>query len=118
MCREQKGGDRQKLHHLIRVHSMDAGKVRCHTPPTLDRICVCPSQRLSHASVVVVLCYGWSQVVKAEGKPNDLLDRIRNDPDFAAVRNRLSNDSLLRECQSTESAEATQHHRPHHRPTD
>lgn len=99
MCREQKGGDRQKLHHLIRVHSMDAGKVRCHTPTiTLDRICVCPSQRLSHA---VVLWYGWSQVVKAEGKPNDLLDRIRNDPDFAAVRSsRLSNDSLMMEWQS------------------
>lgn len=24
---EQKGGDRQRLHHLIREHSMDAGKV-------------------------------------------------------------------------------------------
>ena len=47
---EQKGGDRQALHHAIREHSMDAGKV-----------------------------------VKAEGKPNDLLDRIRKDPLFADV---------------------------------
>jgi len=43
----KKGGDRQKLHEAIRVHSMEAGKM-----------------------------------VKIEGKENDLLDRIKNDPIF------------------------------------
>lgn len=28
-------------------------------------------------------------VVKGEGKPNDLMDRIRNDPNFAAVHEEL-----------------------------
>ncbi len=32
-------------------------------------------------------------VVKGEGKPNDLLERIRNDPAFAAVHDKL--DSLV-----------------------
>ncbi len=32
-------------------------------------------------------------VVKGEGKPNDLLERIRNDPGFAAVHDKL--DSLV-----------------------
>lgn len=43
----KKGGDRQKLHEAIRVHSMEAGKQ-----------------------------------VKIEGKENDLLERIVNDPIF------------------------------------
>jgi len=46
----KQGGDRQVLHHAIREHSMEAGKV-----------------------------------VKAEGKPNDLLERIRKDPLFKDV---------------------------------
>jgi len=50
----KKGGDRQALHHAIREHSMDAGRV-----------------------------------VKAEGKPNDLLERIRLDPLFSVVHNEL-----------------------------
>jgi len=48
------GGDRQELHELIRVYSMEAGAV-----------------------------------VKGQGKPNDLLDRIRKDPNFAAVHSEL-----------------------------
>ena len=48
------GGDRQELHELIRVHSMDAGAV-----------------------------------VKGQGKPNDLMERISNDPKFAAVHSKL-----------------------------
>lgn len=48
------GGDRQKLHEAIRVHSMAAGVV-----------------------------------VKGEGKPNDLMDRIANDPLFEPVHNKL-----------------------------
>jgi len=48
------GGDRQELHEVIRVHSMEAGAI-----------------------------------VKGEGKPNDLMDRIRNDPKFAAVHDML-----------------------------
>ena len=48
------GGDRQDLHEVIRVHSMDAGKV-----------------------------------VKGEGKPNDLMERIKNDSKFAAVHDKL-----------------------------
>ena len=48
------GGDRQELHELIRVHSMQAGVV-----------------------------------VKGEGKPNDLMERIANDPAFAAVHSKL-----------------------------
>jgi adenylosuccinate lyase len=49
------GGDRQELHELIRVHSMQAGAV-----------------------------------VKGEGKPNDLLDRIANDPAFHVVHSKLN----------------------------
>jgi len=48
------GGDRQELHELIRVHSMEAGAV-----------------------------------VKGQGKPNDLLERIRKDPKFAPVHDKL-----------------------------
>jgi len=48
------GGDRQELHEVIRVHSMDAGAV-----------------------------------VKGQGKPNDLIERIRKDPMFAAVHSKL-----------------------------
>ncbi|GAX21275.1 adenylosuccinate lyase [Fistulifera solaris] len=48
------GGDRQELHEVIRVHSMEAGAV-----------------------------------VKGEGKPNDLMDRIKNDANFAAVHAKL-----------------------------
>lgn len=48
------GGDRQELHELIRVHSMEAGAV-----------------------------------VKGQGKPNDLMERIRNDPKFAPVHDKL-----------------------------
>jgi adenylosuccinate lyase len=48
------GGDRQELHELIRVHSMNAGTV-----------------------------------VKGEGKPNDLMERIANDPSFAVVHSKL-----------------------------
>jgi adenylosuccinate lyase len=48
------GGDRQELHELIRVHSMNAGAV-----------------------------------VKGEGKPNDLLERIAKDPAFAVVHAKL-----------------------------
>lgn len=48
------GGDRQELHEVIRVHSMDAGAV-----------------------------------VKGEGKPNDLMQRIKNDPLFAPVHSKL-----------------------------
>ncbi|TFJ81709.1 hypothetical protein NSK_006958 [Nannochloropsis salina CCMP1776] len=50
----KKGGDRQVLHHAIRAHSMEAGKV-----------------------------------VKAEGKANDLLERVRRDPLFAAIHEEL-----------------------------
>jgi adenylosuccinate lyase len=50
----KKGGDRQVLHHAIREHSMDAGKV-----------------------------------VKAKGKPNDLMERIKKDPLFASVHDEL-----------------------------
>ena len=46
----ERGGDRQKLHEAIRVHSMDA-----------------------------------ANVVKGEGKPNDLLKRIKNDPLFKSI---------------------------------
>jgi adenylosuccinate lyase len=49
------GGDRQELHELIRVHSMNAGTV-----------------------------------VKGEGKPNDLMERIANDPSFAVVHSKLN----------------------------
>ena len=52
------GGDRQELHELIRVHSMEAGAV-----------------------------------VKGEGKPNDLLERIKRDPKFAPVHSKL--DSMV-----------------------
>ena len=45
------GGDRQKLHEVIREHSMAAGRR-----------------------------------VKEEGADNDLLERLRNDPAFAAIR--------------------------------
>lgn len=48
------GGDRQELHEVIRVHSMEAGAV-----------------------------------VKGEGKPNDLMERIKNDSNFAAVHAKL-----------------------------
>lgn len=48
------GGDRQELHEVIRVYSMEAGAV-----------------------------------VKGQGKPNDLLDRIRGDSKFAAVHDKL-----------------------------
>lgn len=48
------GGDRQELHELIRVHSMQAGAV-----------------------------------VKGEGKANDLLERIANDPAFSAIHSKL-----------------------------
>jgi adenylosuccinate lyase len=50
------GGDRQDLHEVIRVHSMDAGAI-----------------------------------VKGEGKPNDLMERIRKDPKFAPVHDKLDN---------------------------
>ncbi|MCB9495431.1 MAG: adenylosuccinate lyase [Fibrobacteria bacterium] len=50
----KKGGDRQELHELIRVHSMAAGAV-----------------------------------VKQEGKPNDLLDRLAADPAFGLTREQL-----------------------------
>lgn len=52
----KKGGDRQKLHEAIRVHSMEAGKM-----------------------------------VKLEGKENDLLERIKNDPIFNLSENDMSN---------------------------
>lgn len=48
------GGDRQELHELIRVYSMEAGAV-----------------------------------VKGEGKPNDLLARIKEDDKFAAIHSEL-----------------------------
>lgn len=48
------GGDRQELHEVIRVHSMEAGAV-----------------------------------VKGEGRPNDLMERIKNDSHFAAVHSKL-----------------------------
>ena len=48
------GGDRQELHEVIRVYSMEAGAV-----------------------------------VKGQGKPNDLLDRIRGDVKFAAIHDKL-----------------------------
>jgi len=48
------GGDRQELHEVIRVYSMEAGAV-----------------------------------VKGQGKPNDLLDRIRGDAKFAVIHDRL-----------------------------
>lgn len=48
------GGDRQELHEIIRVHSMEAGAV-----------------------------------VKGEGKPNDLMERIKNDSHFTAVHAKL-----------------------------
>ena len=48
------GGDRQDLHEVIRVHSMQAGAV-----------------------------------VKGQGKPNDLMERIQKDPKFAAVHEKL-----------------------------
>lgn len=48
------GGDRQELHELIRVHSMEAGKK-----------------------------------VKIEGKENDLIERILNDPQFNIDKNKL-----------------------------
>ena len=51
----KKGGDRQELHELIRVHSMAAGAV-----------------------------------VKQEGKPNDLLDRLAADPAFGLSREQLN----------------------------
>ncbi|MBK8801400.1 MAG: adenylosuccinate lyase [Fibrobacteres bacterium] len=50
----KKGGDRQELHELIRVHSMAAGAV-----------------------------------VKQEGKPNDLLDRLAADSAFGLTRAQL-----------------------------
>ena len=50
------GGDRQELHEVIRVHSMEAGAV-----------------------------------VKGQGKPNDLMERIQKDPKFAAVHDKLEN---------------------------
>lgn len=52
------GGDRQKLHERIRVHSMESAKV-----------------------------------VKQEGKPNDLIERIKKDSEFSAVHDKL--DSIL-----------------------
>ena len=48
------GGDRQKLHELIRTHSMEAAKL-----------------------------------VKEEGKSNDLIERIKQDKNFAAVHSQL-----------------------------
>mmetsp|Transcript_17396 Transcript_17396/g.25796 ORF Transcript_17396/g.25796 Transcript_17396/m.25796 type:complete len:494 (-) Transcript_17396:69-1550(-) len=54
----QAGGDRQELHELIRLHSMEAG-----------------------------------MAVKNDGKPNDLLERIKMDDKFKAVHDKV--DSLL-----------------------
>lgn len=50
------GGDRQDLHEVIRVHSMEAGAV-----------------------------------VKGQGKPNDLMERIKKDAKFAPVHDKLEN---------------------------
>ena len=58
MAAVRKGGDRQKLHEVIRTHSMAA-----------------------------------SRRVKEEGLDNDLLDRLRNAPEFAAIADEF--DSLL-----------------------
>lgn len=49
------GGNRQELHEIIRVHSMEAGKQ-----------------------------------VKLNGKPNDLIVRIKSDENFAPVHNKLN----------------------------
>ena len=58
MAAVKKGGDRQKLHEVIRTHSMEA-----------------------------------SRRVKEEGKDNNLLDLLRNAPEFAMIRDEF--DSLL-----------------------
>ena len=58
MAAVKKGGDRQKLHEVIRTHSMEA-----------------------------------SRRVKEEGKDNNLLDLLRNAPEFAMIRDDF--DALL-----------------------
>lgn len=54
MAAVKAGGDRQRIHEAIRLHSMEAGKR-----------------------------------VKNDGASNDLLERLKNDPAFASVTNRI-----------------------------
>jgi adenylosuccinate lyase len=68
----KKGGDRQALHEMIRVHSMKAGGA-----------------------------------VKEEGRPNDLLERIADDPAFGLSREDIK-DLLSPEAYIGRSAEQTE----------